>query len=357
MAIVRTLAHFFIGIVLIGALGLGATYWGYSELKAWGTRPKEFSTPVAFQLERGTSLKSFAKALHSNGVVENKLFYEWWVRLFSHYEEYQAGPYQVAGLMTPSDIDRMIRSGETFEPIVLEITIPEGFTLGQILARAEAAGIGTGDQLEATVADKEIREQFPLIPKEATSLEGYLFPATYQFTKIPTAKEFITLLLKTFFERLPNDYVGKLSVLGYSLQDGVIIASLIERETQLDSERSIVSEVIQNRLKKGVALAIDASIIYGIPDFDGNLRRRHLEDLNNLYNSRKHKGLPPGPICSPGEASLQAVVTPTNLDYWYYVVDAENFSKHRFARTLAEHNRNVAAFWKAKKLAERQKKE
>ena len=346
---IKLLLFLFLSLGIVASLSL----WGYQELKEWGERPVQLTEPKEVTLKRGMSLESLSRELEEAGLVPHHLYYRLWVRLFSSYRGYQAGPYRFEGNTSPRMIDETIRSGKIYQPVVLEVAIPEGFTKNQIIDRAVASKIGGVEELESVMKSEALRNQFPDLPEK--SIEGYLFPATYRFTKIPSPKEFVELLVKTFFTRLPNDYENSLEPFELSLHEAVILASLIERETQRDEERNVVSEVIHNRLSKGVALAIDASIIYGIPDFDGNLRRRHLEDKTNLYNTRKHRGLPPGPICSPGEASLRAVGHPTNLNYWYYVVDAEDFSKHRFARTLKEHNKNVRAFWKAKKKADKER--
>ena len=278
-----------------------------------------------------------------------------WVRLFSDYTRYQAGPYRLEPSASPLEIDTMIRNGEIFLPVLLELTIPEGFTTEQILQRAAEQNVGTIEELRNTLLDTDWRSRYPQLPDRMatdSSLEGYLFPATYRFTEFPRPEDFLTTLLNTFFEKLPVYYLDELQKMELTLDQGVILASLIERETRVDEERPIVSDVIHNRLKRNMALGIDASIIYGIKDFDGNLRYRHLQDKRNSYNTRIYPGLPPTPICSPGLPSLEAVVSPSGHGYLYYVVDANDFSKHRFAKKLSEHNQNVKAYWKAKKQAD-----
>ena len=175
----------------------------------------------------------------------------------------------------------------------------------------------------------------------SSSLEGYLYPATYRFSKIPTAQQAFEEAVSTFWKRLPESYAEQVATRGLTLNEAVTFASLIEMETPHDDERQYVSEVIWNRLKRNIALAIDASIIYGIEDFNGNLSRSHLEDKSNKYNTRVHRGLPPSPICSPSAASLKAVLEPSDEGYYYYVLDLESGSRHRFSKTLKEHNRYV----------------
>lgn len=345
----KVLQFVFYALAVLGIIA-ASLLLGYQELERWGQRSHALSDSLEIELHRGTSLTKFSQELREGGVIANDWIFRLWVRFFSDYRKYQAGRYLFSGKISPAQVDETIRSGDIYEPVVLEVAIPEGFTAKQIFERAEQLGVASTATLLEETKNPILRREFPMLPNG--SLEGYLFPATYRFTEFPTAQEFVKTLVRTFFERLPLNYEEDLMKRGFTLHEGVIIASLIERETLQDDERVIVSEVIQNRLAKDAALAIDASIIYGIPDFDGNLRRRHLQDATNPYNTRKHKGLPPGPICSPSTTSLTAVVHPTELGYWYYVVDADDFSKHRFSHTLKEHNRNVSAFWKAKKKLE-----
>ena len=334
---------------------LGLTTYGYYQLERWGKTPLAITTPVELTLSRGEGLRSFGKKLEQSHVISHHLLFEMWVRLFSDYARYQAGSYRIEPALTLFELDAMIRKGEIFQPVLLELTIPEGFTAEQILHRAAEQNVGTTDELRYALLNTDWRSRYPQLPERTgldSSLEGYLFPATYRFTEFPEPEDLFVTLLNTFFEKLPAYYVDELQKIELSLDQGVTLASLIERETRADEERPIVSDVIHNRLKRKMVLGIDASIIYGIKDFDGNLRYRHLQDKQNSYNTRIHPGLPPTPICSPGLPSLEAVVSPSGHGYLYYVVDADDFSKHRFAKKLSEHNQNVKAYWKAKRIAD-----
>jgi UPF0755 protein len=188
----------------------------------------------------------------------------------------------------------------------------------------------------------------------STSLEGYLYPATYPFTKIPDAQEVITRAVKTFWDRLPANYEEMVKEKGLDLNQAVIFASLIELETANDAERSFVSEVIWNRYNDKAALGIDAAIIYGIKDYDGDIRSRDLRDRSNLYNLRIHPGLPPTAIGSPSKESLLAVLSPSNKGYYYYVVDVDKENQHHFSKSLSEHNRYVRKLVKVRRKQRRE---
>ncbi|MCI5066639.1 endolytic transglycosylase MltG [bacterium] len=354
-------------LLILAGLALGTVSYGYQTLEKRGSQRRSLLQPVEITLKPGTSLTALSELLAAQDLIERPLFFEWWVRLFSEYRLYQAGRYRFDDVVSYENIAQKMMTGEIYEPVVLELSIPEGFTAAQIFSRAEKRGIGTALELHRAASDQELWNLFPHLPPYqnsgdrareeksplfgpgALALEGYLFPATYSFTEIPTPKELVATLLSTFFERLPAGYESALEERELDLHRAVTIASLIERETLRDEERPIISQVIQHRLKNRIALAIDASIIYGIPNFDGNLRRRHLKDATNRYNTRVHPGLPPGPICSPGTSSLAAVVAPADSTYLYYVVDAEDFSRHRFSHTLREHNTHVRRYWRARK--------
>ena len=145
-------------------------------------------------------------------------------------------------------------------------------------------------------------------------------------------------MVETFWNRLPEDYVAQLESLGLSLHEAVIFASLIEKETAIEDEKPKVAEVIWNRLKRKDALGIDAAVIYGIKDYDGQIRWSHLRDRKNPYNLRIHRGLPPGPIGAVSVSSLQAILEPTSEGYYFYVLKVNSGGRHHFSKTLKEHN-------------------
>lgn len=287
--------------------------------------------------------------LENEGLVSSNQLFWIWARFFSQVHRFQAGTYRFSESVAPREIAQAFINGDVYQPVVFEVTIPEGFTVSQIIERLAAKGAAPVEKLRQVAGDTDFIASLGI---PSTSLEGYLYPATYPFIHHPSPEDIFRRMVSEFRERLPIDYEQRVNQLGLSLAQAITFASLIERETKQDDERPLVSEVIWNRLNKGIALAIDASIIFGIPDFDGDIRRKHLIDRNNLYNTRVHPGLPPGPICSPTIQSLLAVLTPTDQGLYYYVVDAENFDRHRFSKTLSEHNRYVREYLRAKKARE-----
>ncbi len=333
-----------LALLALVVTALVALYVGRQYLVNWSLSAGPLEETNEIVLARGTTLKSFARKLEQKGFISNSSLFHGWVRIFSDYSLFQAGRYQFQSGVTPAEIATAIISGNVFTPILLTLTIPEGFTLRMLADRLQHIGVGSRETILDLGAEAEFLSQLKI---PSSSVEGYLYPATYRFYEIPKPQEAIKKIVDTFWSRLPADYEQRVNELGLSLNEAVIFASLIELETSREEEKGVISEVIWNRLRRKMTLGIDASLIYGIEDYEGRLTRSHLRDASNVYNTRIHAGLPPTAIGSPSLTSLLAVLNPTNHGYLYYVVDAEDFSRHRFAKTLAEHNKNVRSLVRA----------
>lgn len=307
-------------------------------LDEWSQTPIQLAGEVVIQLKPGTSLRSVALTLESQGVIDNKDYFMAFTRLRSDYAKVQAGSYLFKDKTTPRDVLRKMIEGDIYIPVALQLTIPEGFTLKMLNERLAARNIGKFSELETLVRDTKFIRSLGI---KAASLEGFTYPATYNFEVLPDAREFFRRTVKTFFEKLPADYESQIANVGLSLTQAVTFASLIELETMREDEKPLISEVIWSRLKKGEPLGIDAAIIYGITNYDGDLKWKDLKNAKNRYNTRIHRGLPPGPIGAASRSSLVAVLNPSNLGYYYYVLDSNDSTRHLFSKTLAEHNANV----------------
>lgn len=290
------------------------------------------------ELANTESLRSLSRELFEKEIVDSHQTFQIFVRLNGQYNKFKAGRYLFAGKVSPQSIVEKMVKGEVFVPIALQIVIPEGFNIRQVADRLVSNKVGTRDSLRRTLLDQSFIKSLKI---PGTSLEGFLFPATYSFTEVPTERDFIRKAVDTFWSRLPEQYEQKVNERGLSLYQAVVFASLIEMETKFDDERSLVSEVIWSRLKRGEPLGIDAAIIYGIDRYDGNIRSRDLKNAKNPYNLRIHKGLPPTPIGSVSTRSLEAVLNPSDLGYYYYVLKADGSGRHHFTKTIQEHNRLV----------------
>lgn len=330
-------------ILVLASAGLGT--WLTYHIPEWASTERTLKDPVVLRLSKGEKVQEFAQQLVDNGLIDSAWLFRLWIRFFKDYSRFQAGQFKFEGEVSPASLAEVIQSGKTFEPFELQFVIPEGFTLKQVIDRLEARKVATREVLTAVSRDRELLRKYRI---NAENVEGFLYPATYSFETMPDAIQVFEKMLQTFFQNLPPGIEQRLAEVGLELREAVIFASLIEKETMHDEEMALVSEVIWNRLKSKEALGIDASLIYGITDYKGDITWDHLKDKQNLYNSRVHRGLPPGPIGAISMQALEAILTPTNEGYRFYVLKNDGSSYHNFSRTLAEHNRFVKELIKAK---------
>ncbi len=319
---------------------------GYLYLESWAHKPVLIQGEQVLEFKAGTSLGTLASELAKRGLITNPLLFRIWIKITGEYPHFQAGNYRLVDQATPHDISIAMIRGDTWNPVVLSITIPEGFTLKETIPRLAKHGVGESHALAKLAKSKSFLTSLNI---KSPTLEGYVYPATYAFYKFPTAEEAFTKMVENFWKNLPKDYEQNVGKMGLSLAEAVTFASLIELETRVDDERPLVSEVIWRRLKDKAPLGIDASIIYGVADYNGNLTRAHLNDSKNPYNTRIHFGLPPTPIGSPSRKSLEAVLTPSSFGYYYYVLRPGDI-RHHFSKTLNEHNHHVRILVEGLKL-------
>jgi UPF0755 protein len=281
-------------------------------------------------LRPGYSTRRIAAELKSAGVIRNPLAFVLWHRVHRK-QSLKAGEYLFDKAANPLQIhDRLVR-GDIY---VHTVVIPEGYTIFDIAKAIEDAGLGSSQQF-LQVASSEVGLISDLSP-DAKSLEGYLFPNTYEFTRTQSMKDMAGAMVKQF--RLVALQIG----LTLDVQKTVNMASIIEKETAVPEERPLVASVYYNRLGRNIALQADPSVIYA-ELLDGSYGGAlHHPDMSfqSGYNTYTHTGLPPGPIGNPGRNSLEAAMHPAKTDYYYFVSDGNG--RHRFSRSLEEHNQNVA---------------
>jgi UPF0755 protein len=283
-------------------------------------------------LRPGYSTRHIANELQAAGVIRNANAFVVW-----HYvrdtRSLKAGEYLFEQSSDARKIHDRIARGDIY---VHTVVVPEGYNIFDIAQAIQDAGLGTKQEF-LQVAQSQTSLIADLAPG-AASLEGYLFPNTYHFTRTQNLPEMAATMVKQFRQ------VAKEIGLNNDVQKVVTMASIVEKETAVPEERPAVAGVYFNRLAKRIALQADPSVIYGEltnGTYGGAL---HHEDLlqDSLYNTYRHPGLPPGPIANPGRSSLEAAMHPAANDFYYFVADGTG--RHRFARDLDEHNRNVAAY-------------
>lgn len=314
--------------VLILLAGAGWLAWALES-------PLRPSTPTFVMLRPGFSSRRIAKELRSAGVIRSAIAFRLWHYLHRR-QSLKAGEYLFErDANAPAVYERLVRGDIYFHTV----TIPEGYTSFDIARLIEEAGLGSS-QAFLTIVQTNTDLISDLAP-EAKSLEGYLYPETYQFTRTQSLKDMAAAMVKQF--RQIAQQIG----LSSDVQRTVIMASIVEKETAVPEERPLVASVYYNRLARRMALDADPSIIYALllsGKYQGAL---HHEDMfvQSPYNTYRNPGLPPGPIANPGRGSLEAAMHPQSSPYFYFVSDANGH--HRFAQSIEEHNRNVVAYRKA----------
>jgi UPF0755 protein len=347
-------------LILIAILGTAGWF-------AWAVlMPVTPSAQTFVMLHPGFSTYRIAAELKGAGIIRSEKAFVLWHYLH-HRRSLKAGEYSFDKPANMLDVQKRLRRGDVY---VHTVVVPEGFTMFDIAHAIEAAGLGPAqDFLKVARSDSFMIAD---IAPAARSLEGYLFPDTYEFSRMMTMQEMASAMVKQFRQEarqigLMQSLEGESAVPTTSphievevrtavldpspapsdLERTVTMASIIEKETAVAEERPVVASVYYNRLNKNIALDADPSIIYAellSGTYQGALHHADMQ-FNSPYNTYRHPGLPPGPIANPGRSALEAAMHPARSDYYYFVADAQGH--HRFAHTIEEHNKNVVAYRQA----------
>ena len=324
----RGFVLFLVLLAILGAAYVGlALYRPYQGFASGG---------VFVDIPHGASQRTIARLLEENGVVRSRYIFEALCR-YRKRSTLEAGEYFFDHPVSAFDVYDSIANGRVY---VKEFVVPEGFTMFDIAALAESDGFLSRDEFLAAARDpSQIRDLAPGAP----TLEGFLFPASYEFPRHMSGKDLTAAMVKRFrqvWSTLPA--AGESAQ--RSVQDVVTLASLVERETPSPEERPHVAGVFENRLRIGQPLQCDPTVVYAMTlagAYNGKLDGGDLH-FPSPYNTYQNRGLPPGPIANPGEASLRAALAPPATDDLYFVANTEG--GHFFSKTLQEHNQNVARY-------------
>lgn len=294
-------------------------------------QPRNFEQ-TEITISPGQSFNSVLAELRRRGLISSA----WKLKLYARFKgcdkKLRAGEYLIPAGASPEKILDLLVQGKV---MLHRITVPEGYSLIQIAETVERAGLVPAAEFLAAASDPQLIENFKI---SGSSFEGYLFPDTYLFSRQTSARKIIEVMVHRFDEVFSEDWKEKATRLGLSVHEVVALASIIEKETGVDAERPVIASVFHNRLKLGMRLESDPTVIYGIDNFDGNLTRTHLK-TPTPYNTYTQPGLPPGPIASPGQKSLEAALYPADTPYLFFV--ARKDRTHQFSATLAEHQKAV----------------
>ena len=286
----------------------------------------------------GAGTRAIGDRLVAAGVIRDQVTYRaalWWS---GQSRRLKAGEYRFDAPMTPAEVLGQIARGEVY---VINVTFPEGLTIADMAKIFEAHGLGRASSFVGAARDTALVRAFD---PAAHDLEGYLFPETYAVSRHTDAAALVRLMVQQFDRVMTPDLRAAARARGLAVRQLVTLASIVEKETANPDERPVVAAVYENRLRIGMGLQCDPTVIYAL-QLEGKYRGSlHHDDLSfdSPYNTYRYPGLPPGPIASPGRTSLEAAAHPSSVDYLYFV--SRRDGSHQFARSLAEHNRNVRKY-------------
>jgi UPF0755 protein len=294
---------------------------------------------IAVEIPQGSSLNKISALLEETGAIRGRLRFKVLAKLMKMERNLKFGEYRFTLPMTPLSLLRKIASGDV---IAYLITFPEGVTIFDVAQNIERAGLIPGAAVLQKAADAEFAASLGI---EGKSLEGYLFPETYKFNRGSSPEVILRRMVDRFNKAFNQDMEKQAATLGLSKKELITLASLVEKETGRAEEKPLIAAVFLNRLGKGMRLDCDPTVIYCLKlensAFNERLNKNHLKK-ESPYNTYLNVGLPPGPICSPGLDSIQAVLHPAKDSYLYFV--SKNDGTHQFSETLEEHNRAVNAY-------------
>ncbi len=306
-------------------------------VEAWLEEPFEGTAgrTVMIEVPRGATAGEVASSLAAEGVIRDPRVLQWWLRATGRAGQIHAGNYEFSGAHSIREVAEILLRGRV---LLRAVTIPEGSTRWQAAEAVAEAGFGTYEEaLEATGRAELIAELDP----EAVDLEGYLFPDTYMALESAEAAEVVEMMVERFRRIWTASRQALAEGRGMSVREVVTLASLVETEAAVAHERPLVAAVYRNRLERGMLLQCDPTLLYALVQdgrTDRNIKRADFEH-DSPYNTYRFRGLPPGPIANPGEASLEAALRPAAVEYLYFV--ARNDGSHAFSLTLREHNAMV----------------
>jgi UPF0755 protein len=316
------------GALVAGALVACGLFW--YAVAADRSHPQASKQLV---IQRGATFDEVATQLAAGGVIGNTLTFRILARLRDEDAAVRAGEYRFSPHVTQNDVLHALVTGGA--QVATWVTIPEGFTAEQIAVRLQVNGLGSS----AALRQDFVQQKLLVDGARTKSLEGFLFPSTYLLPLGAAPEQIAALLTGQFLKELPRDAAARARALHVSVPQAVTVASLVEREAKSQADRPQIAAVIYNRLRLGMPLQVDATIEYALPQHKSALSFADLR-IDSPYNSYVHAGLPPTPIANPGLASLEAAFRPAKSENLYYVYCGNG--RHAFAKTLAEHQANVA---------------
>ena len=333
----RKLLLILVIVLLVVAVGVGivaSVVWGrlHEPYKGYAAAEQLVEIP------QGSGTNEIGRRLVDSGVVRDLFIFRAAMWSAGRDRSLKAGEYRFAEPMSAAQVVDKLARGDVY---ARRITFPEGLTIIDMSKIYEQRGFGPASDFVKAAGNAALISE---VDPQAPDLEGYLYPETYAIPRGTPAAKLVALMVERFRSAYTDDLKAQAAAQGLTAREVVTVASLVEKETAQDHERALVAAVYRNRMKIGMGMQADPTVIYALQKagrYDGNIRRDDLQ-FDSPYNTYKYSGLPPGPIASPRRASLEAALAPADVPYIYFV--SRNDGTHVFASTLAEHNKNVREF-------------
>jgi len=315
--------------------------FGFFQARQFLNHPPSSDTnELLIEINEGSSFREVTQVLAKAGLITSEFSFRLLGKLTQQETKIKPGEYRLHRAMTPKVLLDTLVKGDILQ---YHVVIPEGKSLREIAEILEQAGLVKAEVFQQIGRDPKIIQALGF---DGDSLEGFLFPETYRFTKQMPPDQIVLRIASQFKLVYDDTYKKQADIIGMTQMEVVTLASIIEKETAAPEERTIVSAVFHNRLKKRMRLQSDPTVIFSLENFNGNLTRKDLRHVSP-YNTYRVRGLPPGPIASPGKEAIHAALYPADVDYLYFV--SKKNGTHYFSLTLKEHNAAVRKFQLGKK--------
>ena len=286
---------------------------------------------------KGSSVRRLADQLEQGGVLRSARLFTLYARLTGSAARVKAGTYQFSDAMKPSQILHKLVAGDVYEK---RFAVPEGYSIYQLAEMLDTRGFSKKEEFLAACRNPEILRETGIRGK---SVEGYLYPSTYNLAKVSDAREMVRMMTAQFRKVYDERFPALEQASALSRREIITLASIVEKEAVSPEEKPLIASVFHNRLKAGMPLQSDPTAVYGLRAFGGKVTGTDVR-RDTPYNTYLIKGLPPGPIGNPGSDAIEAVLKPATTNYYYFV--ARNDGSHQFSATLDEHNRAVRHYLK-----------
>ncbi len=323
-------------IALILGILIFLGFIGFNQIQSFYAPPSGPQSEEVIFIPPGSPLGATAQLLQDQGVIKSA----WKLKLLARFKgesrNIKPGEYKIKAPTSPSHILDILKEGKV---LLHKVTFPEGITVKEVAQILEQRELVDAERFKTTLEDLSLLNRWGI---SSPTYEGFLFPDTYFFSKTEGEEKVVDTMLEHFQNALTAEDRLRMEDIGGDLLSWATLASIIEKESSDPKEHPLISSVFYNRLRKNMRLQSDPTVIYGIPNFDGNLTKKHLQDKSNPFNTYMHRGLPPHPIANPSASALHAAMNPAKTKFLYFV--AKKDGTHAFAKTYKEHQKNVRKY-------------